>query len=72
MGDVTEMILEGMLCQVCGVYMGDGDGYPVTCGSCKPKKRKKKKAAAPKPEGQSADAPRAWRPGADVDPEALS
>lgn len=53
MGETTEMILEGILCQVCGVYMGEGDGYPVTCRACsddRPRQRKKKKKpAAPKP-----------------------
>jgi len=33
-GDYTDMILDGTLCQVCGCYLGDGDGFPVTCTSC--------------------------------------
>ena len=42
MGEITEMILEGILCQICGVFMGEDEdepfeapGYPVTCKECK-------------------------------------
>jgi len=35
MGDVAEMMLEGTLCETCGVFIGDGDGYPRRCRSCK-------------------------------------
>lgn len=45
MGEIAEMMLDGTLCQMCGVYMGDaGNGYPVTCASCQdpPKRREKK------------------------------
>ena len=35
MGEITEMILDGILCDCCGEYMGEGDGYPVTCDGCK-------------------------------------
>lgn len=34
-GDIADMMLEGCLCQCCGVYIGDGDGYPVSCADCK-------------------------------------
>lgn len=36
MGDMADGILEGIFCQVCGVYMGEdaGDGFPVTCEAC--------------------------------------
>jgi len=34
MGEITEMILEGILCQGCGVYIGDGIGYPRFCKEC--------------------------------------
>ncbi len=34
MGEITEMILEGILCQECGEYIGDGDGFPVFCSDC--------------------------------------
>jgi len=35
MGDIADMLLEGVMCQVCGEWMGgDGDGFPVTCPAC--------------------------------------
>lgn len=46
MGDVSDMILEGILCQGCGVLMDDlvpegggkelkpGPGYPRSCEDC--------------------------------------
>ena len=34
MGDIADSILEGEMCQVCGEYIGEGDGYPVTCDGC--------------------------------------
>jgi len=37
MGDISEMILDGELCQVCGCYIGPGDGYPAHCPACEPK-----------------------------------
>lgn len=36
MGDAADMILEGVLCQVCGEMIDDGEGvgHPVTCDAC--------------------------------------
>jgi len=34
MGDIADMMLEGCMCQSCGEYLGDGDGYPVFCANC--------------------------------------
>jgi len=45
MGEITEMILEGVLCMSCGVVMDDlivpgssqllpGPGYPRNCEEC--------------------------------------
>jgi hypothetical protein len=34
MGEIAEMMLEGILCQGCGEYLGDGDGFPVFCAAC--------------------------------------
>ncbi len=35
MGEVAEMVLDGTLCQVCGIFLNaDGDGFPRTCLSC--------------------------------------
>lgn len=35
MGDIADMILEGELCECCGVYMGDACGYPRKCAGCR-------------------------------------
>lgn len=34
MGDIADAMLDGDLCQCCGVYMEGGNGYPQTCGGC--------------------------------------
>ena len=37
MGDNADDILEGRVCQFCGVFMhqqADQPGYPVTCDDC--------------------------------------
>ncbi len=34
MGDIADMMLDGTICQGCGDHIGDGDGFPVYCGSC--------------------------------------
>lgn len=40
MGEMTEMILNGLLCDVCGAYMDDLEepGYPRTCDDCENRK----------------------------------
>lgn len=41
MGDVVDSIMEGVLCQECGVYIDDNDqGFPRSCSGCKPNKNK--------------------------------
>lgn len=36
MGDITEMILDGELCEECGGYIdGKAPGYPRKCNDCK-------------------------------------
>ncbi len=35
MGDFADMALSGDFCQVCGEFLGDGWGFPVTCDDCK-------------------------------------
>jgi hypothetical protein len=48
MGEIADMMLDGDLCEGCGDYLGDGDGFPRLCESCEeeseklPKKKKKK------------------------------
>lgn len=34
MGEIADQILEGQMCQWCGEYLGDGDGYPTICAGC--------------------------------------
>lgn len=34
MGDISDMMLDGTLCELCGQYVGDAVGYPVQCSSC--------------------------------------
>lgn len=34
MGEIADMIIEGELCQECGVYMGGESGYPRSCPGC--------------------------------------
>ena len=55
MGDIADMMLDGTLCQVCGVYM-IANGYPQTCQDCggdfmgvsiKNKRKKKKTPKQP-------------------------
>lgn len=35
MGEWADSILDGVFCQVCGEYLGEGDGFPTECESCK-------------------------------------
>lgn len=36
MGDIADLMLEGEICQVCGVELDDGNagGFPRTCAGC--------------------------------------
>lgn len=38
MGEIADMMLEGLLCEGCGELIGDGSGtppgYPVRCAGC--------------------------------------
>jgi hypothetical protein len=34
MGEMADYMINGDDCQVCGEYMGEGDGYPRTCAGC--------------------------------------
>jgi hypothetical protein len=35
MGEIVEMILEGILCELCGGYIDDNyGGYPRKCSDC--------------------------------------
>lgn len=35
MGDIADMMIDGMMCETCGEYLGEGEGYPTQCASCK-------------------------------------
>lgn len=36
MGEIAEMMLDGTLCECCGVYLrGEGSGIPRRCRDCK-------------------------------------
>lgn len=38
MGEIADMMLDGTMCQVCGVWMDDGNdgpGFPQTCSCCR-------------------------------------
>lgn len=54
MGEVAEMMLDGTLCDCCGTYLGEAEGFPKRCDDCaepeqpKPKKPKNKRKPAPK------------------------
>ena len=39
MGDIADMMLDGTLCEGCGVYLeGEGDGFPRYCPDCEQEK----------------------------------
>ncbi len=44
MGEMADAALNGDMCQSCGEWLGNGDGYPVTCDGCKLDQKKKKGA----------------------------
>lgn len=35
MGDFADAVLDGDICQICGEFMDDGNGFPQTCAGCK-------------------------------------
>lgn len=46
MGDIANMMLEGILCQDCGMYLDDNEnrlGYPQSCEDCKEDEKRKQK-----------------------------
>lgn len=34
MGEIADGILDGEFCQICGEWLGEGDGFPTTCDGC--------------------------------------
>lgn len=53
MGNISDAMLDGDLCQFCGVYMEGGNGWPQTCSSCRHETRMAPKpvTSEPNPEG---------------------
>lgn len=47
MGEVAEMILDGTLCQSCGVFIGEGEGFPRECAYCRRAGKAAGKVACP-------------------------
>lgn len=46
MGEIADMMLDGTMCQGCGVFLHDGEdgpGYPGYCSGCAPKSEGRKK-----------------------------
>ena len=41
MGEIADAALNGDMCQSCGEWLGDGDGYPVTCFGCQQEERER-------------------------------
>lgn len=33
MGEIADMMIDGTLCEGCGEYIGEGDGFPQYCSS---------------------------------------
>ena len=53
MGELSEMVLEGILCELCGVYIGEPVGFPRKCDHCSGKKIKRKTKNKPQRKGKS-------------------
>jgi len=34
MGDISDMVIEGDLCEQCGTYLDDDEDYPHLCPAC--------------------------------------
>ena len=52
MGEIAEMMLDGTLCEECGVYIdrpSDDFGLPRKCRDCSPKRKKRKNPAPASP-----------------------
>jgi hypothetical protein len=47
MGDIADMMLEGLLCEGCGIYLDDDSfGVPRYCGGCQRDNKPRKAKAA--------------------------
>lgn len=34
MGEIADMMLDGILCQECGQFIGERVGFPQSCDDC--------------------------------------
>ncbi len=34
MGEIADDMIDGMFCSHCGALVGEGDRFPVLCGTC--------------------------------------
>ena len=41
MGEIADMMIEGTLCEGCGVYIGNATGFTRRCSDCNPSKSNK-------------------------------
>lgn len=48
-----DYVVDGLCCQSCGGFIGDGQGYPRFCHGCDPERAKPKQPKA-KRKGKSA------------------
>ena len=56
MGEIAEMMLDGTLCECCGVYLGEASDISRRCTNCgdltehqeQPKRKRAKQKPAPK------------------------
>ena len=61
MGEYADDLIDGTVCQECGVFFDDildghePPGYPRTCGECSFGRYKKKKKKKPKGERRAAE-----------------
>lgn len=47
MGDIADMMLDGTLCEQCGVYLGNAVDHPRLCPGCQRDARQQAQAQAP-------------------------
>lgn len=34
MGEIADLMLDGIICECCGIYLEESTGYPSRCGGC--------------------------------------
>jgi len=42
MGEMADMMLDGTMCSVCGVYLGSDNDFPTMCPDCERDSRQQK------------------------------